>query len=285
MGVAKNQRTPRGLRDRLSSTRLQRSRALGTPEVILVGALLGFLPTFPLGLIVVGLSLLIRRVGLRNLGWSREGLKRGVLLGLGAGALYAPLEGLMLWPALRRLAAVPTGPPLDASPVGTSSVPSLAFGLVLLLLVSPLWEESVYRGYMIPRVAGLLGFGGRGWFAGVLLSSLLFGLAHLPIGRWTAGGLPLPRPGVRARLDAHVRPRGGWPVPGLRAQADRAVRLPRPDQRLRDPPGHVVSPDAVRDDGRAVRSIFSAAHKHRSGSQTGLASRRAYSASSREAAF
>jgi membrane protease YdiL (CAAX protease family) len=188
----KAQRTLEGLSDR-SGAALCHSRTLGALEVIFVGALLSFFPTFLFGTVLVGLSLRLRRVGLDELGWSWEGMKRGALLGLGAGARYVPLEELVVWPALLRLVAGMPGPlPLDTPPAGTSSVPSLAFGLVLHLLVSPLLEETVYRGYMIPRVAGLLGFGGRGWFVGVLLSSLLFGLAHLPVILWLAGVSPLP---------------------------------------------------------------------------------------------
>ena len=60
-------------------------------------------------------------------------------------------------------------------------------GNVRLLLVSLLvaWtlaavgEEFVFRGYLLTRLAQVLGGTPRAWFAGVLLTSAAFGLGHV----------------------------------------------------------------------------------------------------------
>lgn len=40
-------------------------------------------------------------------------------------------------------------------------------------------EETVYRGYMLNRIAGLLRFTRSAWIAGLVLSSCIFGASHL----------------------------------------------------------------------------------------------------------
>ena len=98
--------------------------------------------------------------------------------GLAAVAFYAPLEGFFLRPVLRLLTAAPAGSvPPEPPAGGDPGFSSLWYALFVGSLVAPLLEETG-RGYMLPRIVELFGFGRRGWAASLLLSSLLLGSAH-----------------------------------------------------------------------------------------------------------
>jgi membrane protease YdiL (CAAX protease family) len=53
----------------------------------------------------------------------------------------------------------------------------LAFNWLFVVII----EEVIYRGYMINRFIDLLGDHHLGWITGLLISSALFGMAHLAL--------------------------------------------------------------------------------------------------------
>jgi membrane protease YdiL (CAAX protease family) len=105
-----------------------------------------------------------------TIGWRRletdEASRRGIyfLLVLG-GAFLAVMVG---W-------AAPLFPPKGELPIETvlQGHATMALFMVMSVLVAPLVEETVFRGYLYPVAARSLGVGG-----GVVLTGTLFGLLH-----------------------------------------------------------------------------------------------------------
>lgn len=113
--------------------------------------------------------------GLRALGWSSTGNLRGILGGSLAYVLVLPaVFGLgLVWPALASVLE------LDVRPqevlVGIGGLEGMAFAqaAVLAVLVGPLLEETLFRGFLQPLF--VQNFRERG---GVVLTSLLFAALH-----------------------------------------------------------------------------------------------------------
>lgn len=119
---------------------------------------------------------------LRGLTWSDVGftlpleLKRPLLLGV---AIGIALELFVIY-GLGPVLAGWTGQPADVSEF-QPMVGSLGF---LLLMLGPMWllagfgEELVYRGFLLNRIAGVLGKGQAVWLLGIALVAGLFYWAH-----------------------------------------------------------------------------------------------------------
>lgn len=122
-------------------------------------------------------------LALRGLRWRDIGLRGGaqwqrwILIGLAAGVAMELLELFVTQPALVAL---------------TGELPDLSdfrelqgnLGLLLILiaaswLVAGFGEELVWRGYVLNRIADLVGRRRRGWVLSLVVSSVVFGLAHL----------------------------------------------------------------------------------------------------------
>lgn len=58
------------------------------------------------------------------------------------------------------------------------NLPLFLLALVAVWIVSSFGEEVVYRGFLMNRVAEAGGDSGLAWFAAVLVSAIVFGLAH-----------------------------------------------------------------------------------------------------------
>jgi len=155
------------------------------PELALAVALLvaGFTGALPFSatpyLVVFGiLSLWLRgdrggAVGLgRPVAWGRTWL-----LGLGAGLGYQSLSIYVLEPAIARF----TGRLPDVSSFAAleGNVRLLLVSLLVAWTLAAVGEEFVFRGYLLTRLAQVLGGTPRAWLAGVLLTSAAFGLGHV----------------------------------------------------------------------------------------------------------
>lgn len=122
-------------------------------------------------LILAGLSTLpfvallyFRRQPIRSAGWNPANLRVGLLVGLALAILAIFLRN--------RFNDIVRG------------LPPEQFTLLLTLLGICLLEESIFRGYIQPRLAAWLGD-----LAGWVLAAALFALWRLPL--WLSGGQPL----------------------------------------------------------------------------------------------
>jgi membrane protease YdiL (CAAX protease family) len=93
------------------------------------------------------------------------------------------MEGLELFatqPLLTKL--LNKGPDLAEFRRLIGNTQLLIIGIVLAWVLAAFGEETVWRGYVLNRVADLFGRSTTGWLASAILISLLFGLAHFPQG-------------------------------------------------------------------------------------------------------
>jgi membrane protease YdiL (CAAX protease family) len=128
-------------------------------------------------LVLACLSLWGWGVGWRGVGLTLKGRWPLILaLGLLGGAAIEALELFVTQPLLVRL----TGEPPDLSDfkalVGNTKY--LLLGLALTWTLAAFGEEMVYRGWLMNRLAQLLGGRRPAWIASLALISVLFGFAH-----------------------------------------------------------------------------------------------------------
>ena len=120
---------------------------------------------------------------LRGSGWRAAGLSADrrwlALLGIGvaAGAAFWAFEYFVENPLLYRL----TGryPDLDVFGGLVGNVRLLVILIALNLVLAAFGEELVWRGYVLPRVAEILGSSSIAWAVSLLAVNVVFGLAHL----------------------------------------------------------------------------------------------------------
>lgn len=108
--------------------------------------------------------LLVRRQPIRSAGWNPANLRMGLLVGLTLAILTIFLRN--------RFNTIVSGLPAE-------QFTQLLFWLGICLL-----EESIFRGYMQPRLSAWLGD-----LPGWILAAALFALWRLPL--WLSGGQPL----------------------------------------------------------------------------------------------
>jgi hypothetical protein len=135
-----------------------------------------FLPTLVI-LVMIIVSLLIRREHIRTLGFKRPASWPRLVGMAFAGAVVLQLFDVgVVMPIMNRL----TGTTIDYS--GFANLKGNPGQLLLLLALSwtlaALGEEMVYRGYFQKLLTGLFGSNLPGILLSVGISSLLFGLAH-----------------------------------------------------------------------------------------------------------
>ncbi|OGU63966.1 MAG: hypothetical protein A2W30_08360, partial [Ignavibacteria bacterium RBG_16_36_9] len=120
---------------------------------------------------------------LRGKGWSDFGLrkpeswKRTILLALLVGIVFQALSLYVIEPFLGKL----TGDIPDVSifkPL-VGNFYQLLFFLALSWTFAAFFEELLYRGYFMHRIADLFNRNKTGWVVGLFLSNLLFGFGHM----------------------------------------------------------------------------------------------------------
>jgi membrane protease YdiL (CAAX protease family) len=164
-------------------------------ELLLAGLLLGYgwFSTYRLILLLVlaSYSLWVRGLGWTNLGLTRPSPVSRVVLQaiLGAGTILVAVR-LLIVP----LATWITGMPVDFSTV--ESVQGDPLGLTVWIAqawtLAAIGEELVFRGYLIRRLADLVGNSRVGLTIGLVISSVFFGWAHRylgPAGMIATGGM------------------------------------------------------------------------------------------------
>src|SRR5262245_4844585 len=163
--------------------RLRENRLMGGLELLIVA----LLPALKLAGVLRNASLLLLLYGwlslwLRRSGWRAVGLARPInwpltiLAAIVIGLAYNALDIGVLIPFLEQL----TGEPLVAPRLDSleGNVEALLAGLVLIWLLAAFGEEMAYRGYLLNRLADVLGRSAPSWAFNVLLVSVAFGLAH-----------------------------------------------------------------------------------------------------------
>ncbi len=136
-----------------------------------------FFSKTPYLLLLAWISLRVRKVSWRQVGFTLYcGWTRTLLLGISLGV------GLELFDLFgkQRLLSLLMGKPPDLS-VFHAVTGNAKLALLMLFLVWTLaafGEELVYRGYLMNRVAELLGSKHGAWAVSLVLISVLFGLAH-----------------------------------------------------------------------------------------------------------
>lgn len=139
------------------------------------------LPTLVI-LVLVALSLALRREGLWTLGLRRPGRPwRLAAQVLALTVAWTVLQLALFMPVLNHA----TGERQDLSDFASleGSVGQLIVLLVLSWTLAAFGEELVYRGFVPTRVSDVLGSQVLGVVAGVAVSSILFALAHTEQGQ------------------------------------------------------------------------------------------------------
>jgi membrane protease YdiL (CAAX protease family) len=150
--------------------------AVEVAVVVAVVALDLVIPTLVV-LVLLAVSLLARREGLGSIGLRRvTGPGRLAIQVVGWTVAWTAVQFGLVMPVLNRV----TGQTQDVSAFEDlrGDLPSLLILLAASWTLAALGEEIVYRGYLQTRVIDVLGSSTAGVITAVLLSSVLFGLAH-----------------------------------------------------------------------------------------------------------
>jgi hypothetical protein len=114
--------------------------------------------------------------------WSRIGLARprglpgAIALGIVLGAAMEALAVLVTTPAIARLFGA--APDYSDLAVVRGNAGYLAIFLALNWTLAAFGEEACFRGFLMSRLARLLGEGRAAWGASLLVASTLFGAMH-----------------------------------------------------------------------------------------------------------
>jgi membrane protease YdiL (CAAX protease family) len=159
--------------------------------IAFVGPLAGDNPIAGQGVVWVANVLMLATVWLglrlRGQGWDHFGLRfrgasrriagRAVLISLVVfvAAIAAFLVGTIV---MANIVGIPEGADMSGYNYLSGNLPMLILALVGVYIVSSFGEEVVYRAFLINRIAELGGGGKAAWRVAVLISSVVFGLAH-----------------------------------------------------------------------------------------------------------
>jgi membrane protease YdiL (CAAX protease family) len=108
---------------------------------------------------------------------SRQRIMRAVLQSF---AVFAAAVAAMVVAAvvMGSIFGIPEGADMSGYDFLRGNLPLLLLVLVCVYFNASFGEEVIYRGFLITRIAELGSGGKAGWWAGVLISSLTFGVIH-----------------------------------------------------------------------------------------------------------
>lgn len=149
---------------------------------LLAGGLQGLIPFGGTPVLVAfgALSLWLRGEGARGVGLRRDpppGWRRVVLLGVSVGLGYQLLSLYAIEPLTARL--IGKLPDVSMFAVLKGNVRLFLVYAGVSWTLAGFGEEFVYRGYLLHRVAQVLGGGRRAWLAALGATTVLFGLGHV----------------------------------------------------------------------------------------------------------
>lgn len=119
---------------------------------------------------------------LRGLGWRAVGLSRWrswpvtIAVGVALGAVLEAFQLLVTQPILSRLLG--RQPDLDLFRMLTGNIKMTLLFIALSWTLAAFGEELFWRGYLMNRVADLLGRTQVAWIVSVVMVNAVFGLAH-----------------------------------------------------------------------------------------------------------
>ena len=148
--------------------------------VIFWGDEAGYVPLSktPFLFLVAWASLRLRGLGWRDVGLSRPSRwPRFAAIGVAWGLGMWLLEFFVTMPTLQRVLGY--WPDLTAFNDIVGNATLLAVYLVLNWILAAFGEETVWRGYALPRAAEFLGSGTQAWVLALVFVNVAFGLAHL----------------------------------------------------------------------------------------------------------
>jgi membrane protease YdiL (CAAX protease family) len=151
---------------------------LGAAAILAVGSV-GILPLSATPFLVVFgvLSLRLRGEGARAVGLAlRSDWGRTLLFGIAAGIGYQGFSLYVAEPAIARLTGKLPDVSLFAPLAG--NVHFLIISLAVAWTLAAFGEEFVYRGYLLTRIARVLGDTPRAWVGALIVTSVLFGVGH-----------------------------------------------------------------------------------------------------------
>ena len=123
-------------------------------------------------------SLRLRGLGWRDVGLARSGSwARTITIGILCGTGIELLELFVTQPLFEHLTG--KAPDLKAFMAIRGNVKLAILFLLFAWTLAAFGEEMVYRGYLMNRVAGVLGNRRAGWAISLAAVSMLFGAAHL----------------------------------------------------------------------------------------------------------
>ena len=162
--------------DRLAA-RLRGFGPLGILAILLIlftgGVTFGRILVLPVGALLVLVWARWSRTPWRDIGYVRpESWVRTIALGIAFGAAFKLLMKAIVMPLL---GADPVNQAYHFLAGNRALLPAAAFSMVF---GAGFGEETVFRGYLFERLGKLLGAGRRAKAAIVLLTSLVFGVAH-----------------------------------------------------------------------------------------------------------
>lgn len=123
---------------------------------------------------------------LRGQRWKDVGFELGpnwaklLFIGAVAGIGIEAMELFATQPVLTKLFG--KGPDLHQFSPLIGNAKLLVVALALAWVLAAFGEELVYRGYLMNRVAGIVGGSSAGWIISLVLVTVVFGLAHAPQG-------------------------------------------------------------------------------------------------------
>jgi membrane protease YdiL (CAAX protease family) len=131
----------------------------------------------PLAVLAIWLILRWQGQGWRSLGFRRPASwPRTILIASGIALAWQAIGVVGM--LLARGAAGAEGPDISRFESIEGDVAMLAQWLTVAWTTAGFGEEIIWRGFLMSRVAGLLGDGKRAWVAALLISSVVFGLLH-----------------------------------------------------------------------------------------------------------
>ncbi|MGO9481958.1 MAG: type II CAAX prenyl endopeptidase Rce1 family protein, partial [Candidatus Kryptoniota bacterium] len=168
------------MRDRLGKL-LRADRRIIAAELVVVCAVYS-LRLFPFGTQVYLLVFASLSLWLRGMSWRDLGLRRAevwwkiTLKALLAAFLIAVVVNLLVEPFVERLINSVANNARVESVRG--NLRNLLLWLLAVWTIVAFGEEMIFRGYLMNRIADLVGRSRTGWILSLLGSTLIFGLAH-----------------------------------------------------------------------------------------------------------
>ena len=127
------------------------------------------------------ISLWLRKIGWRDLGMSRPtSWLHTIGIAVMVGVAYTAIEIRLIEPLLHQLGV--GSEDLSNFEGIRDNIPVLVIWIIIGWTIGAFAEEMVYRGYLLNRLADLIGHGRAGWAVGLIGSSAFFAFGHAYLG-------------------------------------------------------------------------------------------------------